>query len=90
MFQYRKLKFQCYLHRKQYCRLRPLCKIAAILRRRTVENQNQSLLTYKESVSYTHLDVYKRQNLDCYGFYPGVSDEETLGRKPEAGFAGAG
>ena len=20
------------------------------------------------------------QNLDCYGFYPGVSDEETLGR----------
>jgi len=27
---------------------------------------------------YDHLSEY--ENLDCYGFYPGVSDEETLGR----------
>ena len=37
-----------------------LCKIAAILRRRTVENQNQSLLTYKElSMDVDGFHVYQ-------------------------------
>ena len=40
-----------------------LCKIAAILRRRTVENQNQSLLTYKElSMDVDGFHVYKGGN----------------------------
>ena len=40
-----------------------LCKIAAILRRRTVENQNQSLLTYKElSMDVDGFHVYQGGN----------------------------
>ena len=40
-----------------------LCKIAAILRRRTVENQNQSLLTYKElSMDIDGFHVYQNGN----------------------------
>ena len=40
-----------------------LCKIAAILRRRTVENQNQSLLTYKElSIDVDGFHVYQGGN----------------------------
>ena len=40
-----------------------LCKIAAILRRRTVENQNQSLLTYKElSMDIDGFHVYQGGN----------------------------
>lgn len=40
-----------------------LCKIAAILRRRTVENQNQSLLTYKElSMEVDGFHVYQGGN----------------------------
>lgn len=35
-----------------------LCKIAAILRRRTVENQNQSLLTYKELQDKKWIEPY--------------------------------
>lgn len=38
-----------------------LCKIAAILRRRTTENQNQSLLTYKE-LSIVHRYATVRDN----------------------------
>ena len=40
-----------------------LCKIAAILRRRTAENQNQSLLTYKElSMDVDGFHVYQGGN----------------------------
>lgn len=40
-----------------------LCKIAAILRRRTTENQNQSLLTYKElSMDIDGFHVYQSGN----------------------------
>ena len=40
-----------------------LCKIAAILRRRTAENQNQSLLTYKElSMDVDGFHVYQSGN----------------------------
>ena len=40
-----------------------LCKIAAILRRRTAENQNQSLLTYKElSMDNDGFHVYHKGN----------------------------
>ena len=40
-----------------------LCKIAAILRRRTVENQNQPLLTYKElSMDVDGFHVYQGGN----------------------------
>ena len=40
-----------------------LCKIAAILRRRTVETQNQSLLTYKElSMDVDGFHVYQGGN----------------------------
>ena len=40
-----------------------LCKIAAILRRRTAENQNPSLLTYKElSMDVDGFHVYQRGN----------------------------
>ncbi len=40
-----------------------LCKIAAILRRRTAENQNQSLLTYKElSMDIDGFHVYQNGN----------------------------
>ena len=40
-----------------------LCKIAAIIRRRTTENQNQSLLTYKElSMDIDGFHVYQSGN----------------------------
>ena len=40
-----------------------LCKIAAILRRRTAENQNQFLLTYKElSMDVDGFHVYQGRN----------------------------
>ena len=40
-----------------------LCKIAAILRRRTAENQNQSLITYKElSMDIDGFHIYQSGN----------------------------
>lgn len=47
-----------------------LCKIAAILRRRTTENQNQSLLTYKVT--------YKELSMDIDGFHVYQSGNEVV------------
>ena len=55
-----------------------LCKIAAILRRRTAENQNQSLLTYKElSMDIDGFHVYQSGKYDGQGVFHEFTQESV-------------
>ena len=55
-----------------------LCKIAAILRRRTAENQNQSLLTYKElSMDVDGFHVYQSGKYDGQGVFHEFTQESV-------------
>ena len=55
-----------------------LCKIAAILRRRTAENQNQSLLTYKElSMDVDGFHVYQSGKYDGQGVFREFTQESV-------------
>ena len=55
-----------------------LCKIAAILRRRTAENQNQSLLTYKElSMDIDGFHVYQSGKYDGQGVFHEFTKESV-------------
>ena len=55
-----------------------LCKIAAILRRRTAENQNQSLLTYKElRMDIAGFHVYQSGKYDGQGVFHEFTQESV-------------
>ena len=55
-----------------------LCKIAAILRRRTAENQNPSLLTYKElSMDVDGFHVYQSGKYDGQGVFHEFTQERV-------------
>ena len=55
-----------------------LCKIAAILRRRTAENQNQSLLTYKElRMDIDGFHVYQSGKYDGQGVFHEFTQESV-------------
>ena len=60
-----------------------LCKIAAILRRRTAENHNQSLLTYKElRMDIDGFHVYQSGKYDGQGVFHEFTQEgvDAMGR----------
>lgn len=71
-----------YDHLSEYENLDELNHLACLLSELTSSELEtlEAVLDSGDHCSSVRDIINLTQNLDCYGFYPGVSDEETLGR----------